>query len=219
MDNLPYQKVLGAPVPLTSGKMGLFNKNSNGPVPYPMDDQPYANDTYPEPPPSLLRTRTDLSQASTFNSVNSFKKKGREALERKPEKPLYEIPKEDTEYMGMLLHQTQTIERRPYWNILAAALTWILLAGFIVLPGTYTNFQNSEIIQAAKDDQSTLGNRILAQIAAPGLLVVAAILCGIGTLGIIGLWYKWRKNYVWLINKLLLYVQKKHEATWLLTSA
>lgn len=106
--------------------------------------------------------------------------------------------------MGMLLHQSQVIEKRPYWNILTAACTWILLAGFIVLPGTYTNFQNSSAIQAAQKDQSNVGNKILASIAHLGLLAVASVLCGLGILGIIGLWLKWRANYIWLINKVLL---------------
>ncbi|ERF69233.1 hypothetical protein EPUS_01190 [Endocarpon pusillum Z07020] len=117
---------------------------------------------------------------------------------------LEKAPAQETEYMGMLLHMSQVIEKRPYWNILAAACTWILLAGFIVLPGTYTNFQNSDIIEAAKKDQSNVGNKILASIANIGLLIVAAILCGVGVLGVTGLWLKWRANYIWLINKVLL---------------
>ena len=104
----------------------------------------------------------------------------------------------------MLLHQSQVIEKKPYWNILAAAFTWILLAGFIVLPGTYTNFQKSDIIAAAKQDQNNVGNKILASIANIGLLVVSSILCGTGILGIVGLWLKWKENYIWFINKVLL---------------
>lgn len=106
--------------------------------------------------------------------------------------------------MGMLLHQSQVIEKQPYWNILAAGCTWILLAGFIVLPGTYTNFQNSDIIQAAQKDPTNVGNQILASVANIGLLIVASILCGLGLLGITGLWLRWRANYIWLINRVLL---------------
>lgn len=117
---------------------------------------------------------------------------------------LEKAPEQETEYMGMLLHQSQVIEKRPYWNIVAAGCTWILLAGFIVLPGTYTNFQKSDIIKTAQENQSNLGNKILASIANIGLLIVAGILCGVGVLGITGLWVKWRANYIWLINKVLL---------------
>ena len=111
---------------------------------------------------------------------------------------LEKAPAQETEHMGMLLHQSQVIERRPYWNILAAACNWILLAGFIVLPGTYTKLQKSDIIQ------SNLGNKISTSDAHTGLLVVAAILCAVGVLGIMGLWLKWRANYIWLVNKVLL---------------
>lgn len=106
--------------------------------------------------------------------------------------------------MGMLLHQSQVIGKKPYWNILAAASTWVLLAGFIVLPGTYNNFQKSDTLAEAKQDQSDVGNKILASISNIGLLVVASILCGMGILGIIGLWWKWKENYVWFIGKVLL---------------
>lgn len=96
------------------------------------------------------------------------------------------------------------IEKRPYWNILAAGSTWLMLAGFIVLPGTYTNFKNSDIIKAAKEDPSNIGNQILTSIANIGLLIAAVILTSIGALGIAGLWFKWRQNYIWMINKLIL---------------
>lgn len=117
---------------------------------------------------------------------------------------LEKAPNQETEYMGMLLHMSQVIEKRPYWNILAAACTWILLAGFIVLPGTYNDFQKSKFIEDAKADQSNAGNKFLASFANIGLLVLAAVLCGIGVLGVTGLWLKWRANYIWLINKVLL---------------
>jgi hypothetical protein len=118
---------------------------------------------------------------------------------------LEKAPSKETEYMGMLLHQSQVIERLPYWNIFAAACTWILLAGFILLPGTYDRAQKSDIITQAEKDPTNVGNQILLSFKTYlGLLVVAGILCGIGLLGITGLWLKWKANYIWLINKVLL---------------
>jgi hypothetical protein len=210
--------------------MGLFNKHSNGPASYPVEDQaPFANDMaglqppYPDMDPSMSRPPTSFSQTSTMNgnpypysdpsmgrTATSFTQsssiKKRRIMEATKNNPNFKQKGKDTEYIRMLLHQTQEIEKRPYWNILAAALTWILLAGFIVLPGTYPSLQNSELIEAAKKDQSNLGNKILAGVTAPGtgLLIVACSLCGLGSLGIIGLWLKWRSNYIWLMNKLLL---------------
>jgi hypothetical protein len=192
--------------------MGLFNNDSPGPAHHGMEDQAaYANvqypsdspfhPSYPPPAPALPRTDSAFSQSSSKknNRLMDYRPPHRQAraiLEKAPDR--------ETEYMGMLLHQSQVIEKRPYWNILAAAFTWILLAGFIVLPGTYTNFQKSDVIKAAQQDQSNVGNKILASIAHVGLLIVAGILCGIGFLGVMGLWLKWRENYIWLINKVLL---------------
>lgn len=172
--------------------MGLFHKNSDAPAPYLTENQaPYPNDTYPGPAPSISRTRTDYSQATQGSKKNGYKGT--------------KVP--DTKYMKMLMFQAQTIEKRPYWNILAATFTWILLAGFIVLPGTYTKIEGSDFLQKAKEDDSKLENKIL--VAVTKLLVVAGVLCAIGILGILGLFLKWKGNYNWLINKLLLYVQKK----------
>jgi hypothetical protein len=194
--------------------MALYNNDPQGPAPYPTEGQaPYANEQeaqYPhdeQPPylgsdPSIQRTDSSFTQASASSKkrrIMNYRPGPRQARA-----VLEKAPAQETEYMGMLLHMSQVIEKRPYWNILAGAFTWILLAGFIVLPGTYTNFQNSDIIKAAKEDQSNLGNKILTSIAHLGLLILAGVLSGIGLLGITGLWLKWRENYIWLINKVLL---------------
>lgn len=190
--------------------MGLFKKDPTEPTPYPTEDQaPYTDGqdpatqqrSYPQSDPAYPGTDSSMSQGGSNrkNGIMGYRPRLR-GLTPKGE----EQPKVFTRYMGMLLHQSQVIEKKPYWNILAAALTWILLAGYIVLPGTYTKFQKSEIIEAAKQDQSNLGNKILASIANIGLLVVAGILCGVGLLGIVGLWFRWGSNYIWFINKVLL---------------
>lgn len=38
------------------------------------------------------------------------------------------------------------------------------------------------------------------------LLVIAGICTGIGAAGMVWLWWRWRQNYVWLLNKIFLYV-------------
>ena len=174
-------------------------------APYPSEHDQAAYSQGPEipyPDPTFSRTDTSLSS----DSLASEKKRLRmpRAPTRQAREILQRAPEQQTEYMGMLLHMSQVIEKRPYWNILAAGSTWIMLAGFIVLPGTYQNFQDSEVIKAAQDDPSLLGNRILSSIANIGLLITAVILTSLGALGILGLWFKWRQNYVWMINKLIL---------------
>jgi hypothetical protein len=38
------------------------------------------------------------------------------------------------------------------------------------------------------------------------LLIVAYVCVGIGAVGMILLWFVWRRNYVWILNKIFLYV-------------
>jgi hypothetical protein len=104
--------------------------------------------------------------------------------------------------MEMLLH----LDRIPrIHNILAAAFGWILLAGFLVIPGTFTSFKKSEAYRnASSDDASQIASDILDAVDNVPLVYVSAFLSGIGALGCIWLWYRWRRNYVWLINRIFL---------------
>jgi hypothetical protein len=181
------------------GSLGPARYPTEEQAPYPDANEPYRSDQqYPYPP-----SESSFSRSDTSFSQNSIKK-NRIVDYRPPPRQaraiLEKAPAQETEYMGMLLHQSQVIEKRPYWNILAAASTWILLAGFIVLPGSFNKIQKS----TENSDQSNFANHFVASILAKGLLGIASVLCGIGVLAITGLWLRWRANYIWLINKVLL---------------
>jgi hypothetical protein len=105
-----------------------------------------------------------------------------------------------TRYMDMLLAMDQ-IPR--VYNILSSFCTWILLAGFIIFPGTFTSIQglNNDAAVAANHTAST----IIASIKNIPLLVVAGVCSGVGAAGMAWLWWRWRQNYVWLLNKIFLY--------------
>ena len=90
------------------------------------------------------------------------------------------------------------------YNILAAASLWILLAGYIVLPGSFTSLQNSKSLS-----DSETGKVVQHAIQNVPLLVVAGICCLFGAVGICYLWYIWWRSYVWLVNKLFLWVLQK----------
>lgn len=96
----------------------------------------------------------------------------------------------------MLLAQ-DTIPR--FHTILAASFTWILLAGFLVFPGTFTSLQKLE----AKDGDET-GKRVLEAVKNVKLIYVGAACCGVGAGGMIWLWFRHRTNFVWLLNKIFL---------------
>ncbi|KAG4416753.1 hypothetical protein IFR04_010082 [Cadophora malorum] len=104
-----------------------------------------------------------------------------------------------TRYMNMLLAM-DTIPRMH--NIFAAFFTWILLAGFVVLPGTFTSLQTLE--DKPEVSSSETASAILKTVKNIPLLVIAGSCCGIGALGMVWLWFKWRSNYVWLLNRIFL---------------
>lgn len=102
-----------------------------------------------------------------------------------------------TRYMSMLL----SLDKIPrLHNILASFFGWVLLAGFIVLPGTFTSLaklQNNDVVANTPGAAD-----VLDTVASLPLLVVAAACCGVGYAGNLWLSVRWRLNYVWLINRL-----------------
>lgn len=81
-------------------------------------------------------------------------------------------------------------------NILASFFTWILLAGYIVFPATFTSLSDNTRLQDHSQDANAIEKKILEGVRNAPLLYVAAVCCGVGCLGCIWLWWKWRKNYV-----------------------
>ncbi|KAL4740388.1 hypothetical protein BDV11DRAFT_204309 [Aspergillus similis] len=106
----------------------------------------------------------------------------------------------ETEYVCMLL-QLQNI----HWayNFAASLANWVLLAGYLVVPGTFTSLQKSESI-ANSLPQNNAEKAILETIQNPPLVAIAWSFLGIGV-GIMSvLFYRWRQNYLWLINRLFI---------------
>ncbi|TFK24119.1 hypothetical protein FA15DRAFT_593043, partial [Coprinopsis marcescibilis] len=101
-----------------------------------------------------------------------------------------------TRYVNMLL----ALDDIPNWfNLLASFFTWILLAGFLLFPGTFTSLR-----QVAQDatNINDLQRQILNAVTNVPLFVIAWICSGIGASGMIWLWWRWRANYIWLLSKI-----------------
>ncbi|KAK2467910.1 hypothetical protein APHAL10511_000205 [Amanita phalloides] len=99
-------------------------------------------------------------------------------------------PSTVTQYMNMLL----ALDEIPrIHNLAASFFTWILLAGFVLFPGTFASLRNN----AAAKDAVDLINHI-------PLFVIAFLCCGIGAAGMGYFWWRWMNNYVWLVNKIFL---------------
>ncbi|KAH7357682.1 hypothetical protein B0T11DRAFT_229284 [Plectosphaerella cucumerina] len=99
-----------------------------------------------------------------------------------------------TPYMAMSIKSNQIPTQ---YNALAAVCAWITLAGFIVLPNTFTSIERS-----GKLGQHEGGKALQEAVRNVQLLPLASVLCGLGFVGTCWLWWKWQANYVWLIAHL-----------------
>ncbi|KAK6599460.1 hypothetical protein H4I96_04207 [Botrytis cinerea] len=106
-----------------------------------------------------------------------------------------------TRYMNMLL-SLDTIPRMH--NIYISFFSWILLAGFIIFPGTFTSLQSLPSSSLPSDLPDATTRHILHAVKNIPLLWIASFSCGIGASGMLWLWYTHRRNYVWLLNKIFL---------------
>jgi hypothetical protein len=86
----------------------------------------------------------------------------------------------------------------PY-NLVASFSTWILLAGYVVLPGAFKSLDWPML----QDHILPVGNQ---QSQRNAIISVASICCATGLLGISYLWLRFRHNYIWLIESLFLCV-------------
>ncbi|PTB69993.1 hypothetical protein BBK36DRAFT_1109556 [Trichoderma citrinoviride] len=110
---------------------------------------------------------------------------------------------EHSRYVQMLLQQDDIPLLH---NILAAVFVWLLLAGFLVFPGTFTSLQAS--VDKQGDDDHTFSKEaaklIVKSIKNIPLLVIAIVMCAISAIGMLVLTILHAKNYVWIVNKLFL---------------
>ena len=105
-----------------------------------------------------------------------------------------------TRYVDMLLD----LDNVPRWhNLLASFSTWILLAGFLIVPGTFTSVEKSSMVKEAAK-QNAVAHEVLEKVKNASLLWIAFSCCLVGVTGLSWLWWRWRSNYVWLINKIFL---------------
>jgi hypothetical protein len=91
------------------------------------------------------------------------------------------------------------------FNITVSAANWALLAGYLVVPGTFTSLQSSGQVEHALQANKA-GRTMLHTIQHPPLLSIACCLLVGGIAAFVWLLHfpKLRGNYVWLINKLFM---------------
>ncbi|KAJ5741591.1 hypothetical protein N7533_011000 [Penicillium manginii] len=106
----------------------------------------------------------------------------------------------ETRYARMIVEADEV----PWqYNILASAAHWILLAGYLVVPGTFTSLQKSDAV--SKDFMaSEAGEMVLDKIQNPPLLAIACFLFVTGLIIMAWLYWEHRGNYIWLINRIFM---------------
>lgn len=147
-------------------------------------------------------------------------------------KPLQRSDSEHSRYVEMLLQQDDIPTSH---TIMAAAFVWLLLAGFLVFPGTFTSIKKS--IEAKEHDGMEWEDKarefVLKSVKNIPLLAVGVAMCAVSAIGMISLTFRHRKNYVWLVNKIffpgmtnslaglvstLIGVYTQHKGTWSITA-
>jgi hypothetical protein len=84
---------------------------------------------------------------------------------------------------------------------IAALSNWIFLAGFVVFPGTFTSLGRAALL-----GDSQAGRMVQGVIRNTPLLVIGILCCFVGGAGIGWTAWKFRKNYVWLVDRILMWV-------------
>jgi hypothetical protein len=87
-----------------------------------------------------------------------------------------------------------------YANMLAGLFTWLLLAGFIVLPVTFASLRNSRALNSIGS-----AGRIAFNAVQNGHYLALAVVCfTIGVGGLSWIWWDNRKNYIWLTERVFM---------------
>ncbi|CAE7105293.1 unnamed protein product [Rhizoctonia solani] len=157
---------------------------------------------HPEPDEIPVHPASPKSQRSDLDLPAAMKSKS--AL--RPDGSLQRRPSANTRYMNMLL-ELDAVPR--FHNMLASLIrhvrasffTWILLAGFVIFPGTFTSIQQLDMDDPTRSDAERW---ILIRVKNVPLLVIAGLCCAIGASGMIWLWHRWHKNFIWLVNRIFL---------------
>jgi hypothetical protein len=87
-------------------------------------------------------------------------------------------------------------------NILVLFFTWILLAGFVVIPGSFTSSKRKQEGESVQIPIGGANSKLALTPANTAAMVIGFICIVTGMFGAAWLALRWRRNYVWLLNKL-----------------
>ncbi|KAM4062401.1 hypothetical protein HRG_011248 [Hirsutella rhossiliensis] len=102
-----------------------------------------------------------------------------------------------TAYVAMLCEFENTPLK---YNIAASALSWLLLAGYLVFPSTFASLRKSSVLEKA----GAIGHSVDSLARDVPLTVFASLFCLSSTIGLLWLWWKLQTNYIWVQRRILL---------------
>ncbi|KAH6653485.1 hypothetical protein BKA67DRAFT_519734 [Truncatella angustata] len=100
-------------------------------------------------------------------------------------------------YIKMLIENDQSVDW--YYAISPKVLNWTLLAGYIVLPSTFTTMNRSEAFNTMMEDNEL----VLKAFQNPPLLGLALFLFIVSLIGLTCIWWVWKCNYIWSLNNII----------------
>lgn len=106
-------------------------------------------------------------------------------------------------YIRMLIENDQSVDL--YYVILSKVFSWTLLAGYIVLPSTFTTVNRSETFKTMLNNEP-----VLEAFQNPPLLVLASVLFFMSLAGLTYIWWVWKRNYIWSLNNIITYVYQRN---------
>ncbi|KAJ5531430.1 hypothetical protein N7527_004823 [Penicillium freii] len=89
------------------------------------------------------------------------------------------------------------------YNVFVSIANWALLAGYLVIPGTFTSLKESNQVEEVLK-KNTAGRAVLSTIQNPPLLVIACLFLVGGAAALIVLFRTLESNYSWLVNKIFM---------------
>ncbi|KAN0111391.1 hypothetical protein V8E52_008547 [Russula decolorans] len=99
---------------------------------------------------------------------------------------------------GQTQYTDMIFEEIPFrFNVMTFVFMWIVLAGFLVLPSSFPK------IQTILGDSNKLCRVVRVARNIP-LLVVGFTCCGVGTIGVFCIWWRWAHNYIWLLTSIFI---------------
>jgi hypothetical protein len=94
-----------------------------------------------------------------------------------------------------------TLDDIPWFdNLLASIFTWLLLAGYVVLPGAFTTIRKSRFLL---EEAGAAGKTAVKATQTLPILIIAPVICFFGVAGMCWLGWRWKSNYIWLLTKII----------------